>query len=105
MLERKGARCGLITTAGFGDVLELARRTRPHLFGLTGEFIALIPRELRMEVKERTDADGEILTPLDEVQRGQDRVWVRTFRAVELRRLNYGPSVAPLILEYRRFVK
>ena len=66
VLERKGARCGLITTAGFGDILELARRTRPRLFGLTGEFEALIPRELRVEVRERTDADGEILIPLDE---------------------------------------
>lgn len=66
VLERKGARCGLITTAGFGDVLELGRRTRPQLFGLTGEFEALISRELRFEVRERTDADGEILVPLDE---------------------------------------
>ena len=66
VLERKGARCGLITTAGFGDILELARRTRPQLFGLTGEFEALIPRERRLEVRERTDADGEILLPLDE---------------------------------------
>ncbi|MEO8136276.1 MAG: hydantoinase/oxoprolinase family protein [Betaproteobacteria bacterium] len=66
VLERKGARCGLITTAGFGDILELGRRTRPQLFGLTGEFVALIPRELRLEVRERTDADGEILVPLDE---------------------------------------
>jgi len=66
VLERKGARCGLITTAGFGDLLELARRTRPQLFGLTGEFEALIPRELRLEVRERTDADGEILVRLDE---------------------------------------
>jgi N-methylhydantoinase A len=66
VLERKGSRCGLITTRGFRDILELARRTRPQLFGLTGEFEALIPRELRTEVRERTDADGEILEPLDE---------------------------------------
>jgi len=66
VLERKGSRCGLITTRGFRDILELARRTRPQLFGLTGEFEALIPRELRTEVRERTDADGDILEPLDE---------------------------------------
>lgn len=65
VLERKGARCGLITTRGFGDILELARRTRPHLFGLTGEFEALVPRELRVEVRERTDADGAIIEPLE----------------------------------------
>jgi N-methylhydantoinase A len=68
VLERKGSRCGLITTRGFRDILELARRTRPQLFGLTGEFEALIPRELRTEVRERTDADGEILEPLDEAE-------------------------------------
>ena len=62
VLERKGSRCGLITTDGFRDILELARRTRPRLFGLTGEFEALIPRELRIEVRERTDADGDILS-------------------------------------------
>jgi len=66
VLERKGARCGLITTAGFGDLLELARRTRPQLFGLTGRFEALIPRDLRTEVRERVAADGGILVPLDE---------------------------------------
>ena len=66
VLERKGSRCGLITTRGFRDILELARRTRPQLFGLTGDFEALIPRELRTEVRERTDADGAILEPLDE---------------------------------------
>jgi N-methylhydantoinase A len=36
VLERKGARCGLITTAGFRDVLELGRRTRPNPYGMTG---------------------------------------------------------------------
>src|SRR3984893_3912016 len=46
VLERKGARCGLITTAGFRDVLELGRRTRPNPYGMTGSFEALIPREL-----------------------------------------------------------
>lgn len=66
VLERKGARCGLITTRGFGDILELARRTRPQLFGLSGEFEALIPRELRLEVRERTDAEGAIVEPVDE---------------------------------------
>src|SRR6478752_4590738 len=40
VLERKGARCGLITTAGFRDVLELGRRTRPNPYGMTGSFEA-----------------------------------------------------------------
>jgi N-methylhydantoinase A len=66
VLERKLARVGLVTTAGFRDVLELGRRTRPHPYGLTGSFEPLVPRELRREVPERMDARGNILTPLDE---------------------------------------
>ena len=66
LLERKLSRCGLITTQGFRDVLELGRRTRPHAYGLTGSFTPLIPRELRIEVPERMDAAGEVLVPLDE---------------------------------------
>ncbi len=65
LLERKLAKVGLITTRGFRDVLELGRRTRPKPYGMKGQFVPLIPRELRMEVNERIDADGEVLTPLD----------------------------------------
>jgi N-methylhydantoinase A len=66
MLERKIARVGLITTRGFRDVLELGRRTRPKPYGLLGSFRPLIERELRLEVDERVDADGEVVRPLDE---------------------------------------
>lgn len=66
LLERKLARTGLVTTRGFRDVLELGRRTRPNAYGLRGWFEPLIPRELRLEVAERMDAEGEIVTPLDE---------------------------------------
>ena len=66
LLERKLATTGLITTRGFRDVLELGRRTRPKPYGLTGWFEPLIPRELRLEVPERMDADGRVLVPLDE---------------------------------------
>ena len=65
-LERTGARCGMITTKGFRDVIELGRRERPNLFGLFGRYEPLILREHRLEVDERMDADGEILVPLDE---------------------------------------
>ncbi|HZS84143.1 MAG TPA: hydantoinase/oxoprolinase family protein [Stellaceae bacterium] len=65
LLERKIARCGLITTRGFRDVLELGRRTRPRPYGLIGSFEPLIPREMRVEVDERIDAEGEVLRPLD----------------------------------------
>jgi N-methylhydantoinase A len=66
LLERKLAKTGLVTTRGFRDVLELGRRTRPNSYGLTGWFEPLIPRELRLEVPERMDADGNVVTPLDE---------------------------------------
>ncbi|HRO12523.1 MAG TPA: hydantoinase/oxoprolinase family protein [Amaricoccus sp.] len=66
VLERRLARTGLITTQGFRDVLELGRRTRPNPYGMTGRFTPIIPRDLRLEVPERTDAQGRILTPLDE---------------------------------------
>ncbi len=66
LLERKLSRCGLITTRGFRDVLELGRRTRPNAYGLIGSFTPLIPRERRIEVPERMDAAGEVLVPLDE---------------------------------------
>ncbi len=66
LLERKLAKTGLVTTRGFRDVLELGRRTRPTPYGLTGRFEPLIPRELRLEVPERMDAAGEVVTPLDE---------------------------------------
>jgi N-methylhydantoinase A len=66
VLERKLSRTGLITTKGFRDVLELGRRTRPKSYGLTGWFEPLIPRELRLEVPERMDAEGAVVVPLDE---------------------------------------
>ena len=66
VLERKLSRTGLITTKGFRDVLELGRRTRPQAYGMTGQFRPIIPRDLRLEVAERVDAGGAVLTPLDE---------------------------------------
>src|SRR5687768_13859042 len=66
VLERRLARTGLITTRGFRDVLELGRRTRPRPYGLIGWFEPLIARELRCEAIERIDAEGAVVTPLDE---------------------------------------
>jgi N-methylhydantoinase A len=65
-LERNGAVCGMITTKGFRDVLEMGRRDRPNLFGLTGEFQPIIPRDRRIEVTERVDAEGRVIDVLDE---------------------------------------
>ena len=66
LLERRGARVGVIATAGFRDLLELGRRTRPNAYGLTGSFEALAERQDRLEVPERVTALGEVLTPMDE---------------------------------------
>lgn len=65
LLERTGAACGLIATAGFGDVLEMRRRDRPTTWGLRGSFTPVIPRDLRIEVAERTGADGSVVTAVD----------------------------------------
>ncbi|MBI4635938.1 MAG: hydantoinase/oxoprolinase family protein [Candidatus Rokubacteria bacterium] len=84
LIERKGATVGLITTRGFRDVLELGRRTRPKPYGLTGSFEPLVPRDLRVEVAERVDAEGEVLIPLDEddVRRAVDLLLTRGAEAV-----------------------
>lgn len=66
LLERKGARVGLITSRGFRDVIELGRRTRPFDYGLTGSFEPLVPREHRLEIPERVDAHGNTRIMLDE---------------------------------------
>jgi N-methylhydantoinase A len=66
VLERKVAKVGLITTEGFRDVLELGRRTRPRAYGMTGTFEPLIERPFRREVPERMNAQGGVVTPLDE---------------------------------------
>ena len=66
VLERRLARTGMITTAGFRDVIELGRRTRPQPYGMTGTFLPVIPRNLRLEVAERMDAAGNVRVPLDE---------------------------------------
>lgn len=68
LLERKLPHCGLITTRGFRDVIELGRRTRPHAYGLISHFEPIIPRELRLEVSERMSAEGDVIVPLDEAE-------------------------------------
>ncbi len=65
LLERKGARIGVITTEGFRDVLEMRRRDRRNTWGLWGDFEPVADRELRLEVTERTLADGTIRETVD----------------------------------------
>lgn len=69
VLERKGARIGLITTDGFRDVLEIGRQMRHQMYDLilTPETpVFLAPGRFRKEVIERLDAQGNVLRPLDE---------------------------------------
>jgi N-methylhydantoinase A len=68
VLERKGARTALLTTEGFRDVYEIGRGNRPDAFDINFQRPQpLVPRRLRLEVSERLNARGEVLTPLDEV--------------------------------------
>ena len=69
VLERDGARTVLVTTAGFGDLLTIARQDRPHLYRLDARRPSpLVPRDLVVEVIERTDADGSVHTPLTDTE-------------------------------------
>ena len=66
IIERKGAKTGLITTKGFRDVLELGREIRYAPYDIFSEYPKpLIPRVLRLEVDERIRNDGAVLKPLD----------------------------------------
>jgi N-methylhydantoinase A len=67
VLERKGARTGLITTKGFRDVYEIGRGNRPEGYNLFFKRpVPLVPRDLRLEVDERLYATGEVMKDLDE---------------------------------------
>ncbi len=69
IIERKGARTGLVTTRGFRDVLELGREIRYAAYDAFAQMPEpLVPRERRLEVDERLRADGSVLAPLDEAQ-------------------------------------
>ncbi|MGD0567979.1 MAG: hydantoinase/oxoprolinase family protein [Candidatus Sulfotelmatobacter sp.] len=63
LLERKGARTALVTTAGFEDAIEIGRQARPKLYDFFFDRIEpLVPSDLRFGIEERTASDGQILT-------------------------------------------
>jgi 5-oxoprolinase (ATP-hydrolysing)/N-methylhydantoinase A len=69
VIERKGAKLGLVTTRGFRDMLEAGREQRYNIYDLFLEFPEpLAPRQLRLEVTERIDRDGRVQVPLDPAQ-------------------------------------
>src|SRR6516165_12369483 len=62
LLERKGARTALVTTAGFEDAIEIGRQARPKLYDFFFDRVEpLVPSELRFGIDERTDSEGNIL--------------------------------------------
>jgi N-methylhydantoinase A len=80
LLERKGARTALVTTAGFEDVIEIGRQARPDLYNLSVSRPApLIPHELRFGLRERIAADASVIEPLR--QRELDALAKRLKRA------------------------
>jgi N-methylhydantoinase A len=69
VLERKGAKTALLTTEGFRDVYEIGRGNRPDAFDINFQRPQpLVPRNLRYEVRERLDARGAVVTPIDKMQ-------------------------------------
>src|SRR2546423_2672697 len=66
LLERRGPKIGVITTRGFRDVLEMRRRDRRRTWGLWGDFTPIADRDMRLEVSERTLADGTIRIAIKE---------------------------------------
>lgn len=82
LLERKGARTALITTAGFEDVIEIGRQARPDLYNWAVTRPApLIPRALRFGLRERIAADGSVLEPL---RQSELRALVKKLRHAEV---------------------
>jgi N-methylhydantoinase A len=69
LLTERGARTGLLTTAGFRDLLELGRGRRPALYDLQADKpAALVARDLRLEVDERVRHDGRVERAVDPAQ-------------------------------------
>lgn len=71
VLERKGAPIGIITTAGFRDILEIGRQLRRQMYDIVLKPeppVFLAPRRMRKEIAERISPQGDVLTSLDEEQ-------------------------------------
>jgi N-methylhydantoinase A len=67
LLERSGAKTALLTTEGFRDVYEIGRINRPDAYNLYfRKHVPLVERALRLEVRERLTAEGEVYIALDE---------------------------------------
>lgn len=101
-IEKRGAKVGLITTRGFRDVLEIGRGRLPVVLDLTWtKPPPLVPRHLRLEVDERIDGRGGVVTPLSSlsVQTAIDRLLAEDVESIAICLLN-----APANPEHERRV-
>src|SRR5499427_8425720 len=96
LLERRGAKIGVITTRGFRDALEMRRRDRRRTWGLWGDFVPIADRDMRLEINERTLADGTIHTEVDpdEVRAAAKDLRSRGARAVAVTFINAYANAA-----------
>jgi len=85
LIERKGAKTALVTTEGFRDILEIRHENRFEQYDVNIDLPPpLVPRRLRLPVRERIDAQGNVLVPLDEasVTRALDLIAAQNIEAV-----------------------
>src|SRR5690348_16433823 len=85
LIERKGAKTALLTTEGFRDVVEIRHENRFEQYDVNIDLPPpLVPRRLRLPIRERVDAQGNVLVPLDEAstQRALDRLAAESIEAV-----------------------
>ncbi len=69
LIERSGGRVAMVTTKGFGDLLDIGRQTRPKIYDIQADYPApLIPRALRFEAEERVGPDGAAIIPLADAE-------------------------------------
>ncbi len=74
IIERKGAKTALVTTEGFRDTIEIRHENRFEQYDVNIDLPPpLVPRRLRFPVRERIDAQGRVLVPLDEAGGGGTR--------------------------------
>lgn len=89
LIERAGARAGLLATKGFADVIELRRQDRPTLYDLAVEISEpLIDSENRFEVDERIGASGEVIDPLKDTEQLMARIEASGVTSVAISLLN-----------------
>ncbi len=96
LIERSGARLGLITTRGFRDILEMGTEQRYDIYDLFLQFPEpLVPRRHRLEVTERLDRDGNVLTPLDA---GEVRAMAQRLVADGIEAIARSASCTPIVM-------